>query len=643
MAIGGRLPPLTTHLEGDLDDLAATFKEGTALAEEYALEIDQILTEGMRDTGQNSSNAFRDEAGHGFGQFFDDIDAHMAGISEEMGREGERGGERFSDEFDRSSDRRSRRSGRRFGNGLLAGFSDIGESFQRMMIPLLIGAVILAAPAIGALIGSAVAVGLGLGFAALGTVIAVAMLPKVQKAFAALANPIRAMFKFAITGAFDDALIGVPRIIKTYLPGIGRALRDVFDAVAPLLRPLADNLMQGVDAFINGVAVALQQAGPAVQTWIATIPGMAKAFGDMLVEITKDPEALSRFIGDAATFLEAFLVDSGKLIAWLAEVYDWTVKLNDKSPAPFIQNPAQSVEGWKTIWAGFTSWFSGVWASFTGWLSGKWNALLAWLATIPPKVSAFFAGLPDFFIGLWHKILYGVGWMAGQFVLYFLHIPEMLGKAVAFLWDFLWTSFTGIVKLVAGLAYKAVMAVVNWFKALPGRVAEGFTEFKTKVTSFFKNAPSWLYQAGKDLIHGLVSGIKDTLGWAIDKAKSAAHDIASGFKSALGISSPSKLSRGFGRFFMQGFGLGLFDEAPNVRSQFNSLVSGMGYNAVGAEMGAGMRSASGGAGGGVAYVETTVNIDGQAAVRAITPAAQRTASRSGPTGLGARPSTGFGF
>lgn len=642
MAVGGKMPPLVTHLEGDLSDLANTFREGTVLAEEYSAEMDHILTDGMSDAGRDSSGAFRERAGDGFDGFFDDIDAHFGELSAQMHKEGDRAGGEFFDGFDDSSRRNSRRAGRRFGSGFFEGFSDLAESAQRMMIPLLIVAAVAASPVIAAVIASAVTIGLGLGFAALGTVIAVAMLPKVAKAFAKLADPIRNMFKYAVTGAFDNALLGVPKIIAAFLPRFRLALRGIFDAVAPLLKPLITALGQGIGDILVSIGNALTSGQSAILTWINTIPEVAGAIGELIETIAKDPEALSRFIGDAATFLTAFITDSGKVIAWLTGVYDWIVKINDASGGLVINNPARIVEGLELGWNEFTSWISGKWDQFTAWLGGKWDGFTAWVAQIPGRIEAFFRAIPGFFIDLGHAILFGIGWTLGQLVKLWLNAPSMLVGALKSLWNFFWGWFLTIVGTVIGLAGKAVSGVIGWFKQLPGRSVDTFKELKTKVIDFFKGAPGWLYNAGKDLIMGLIHGIGGALSWAVDKAKSAAHDIAEGFKSALGIHSPSTLAAGFGRFWMHGFAGGVLGSIDVVRSAWGKVVNTMGagsYGRVGAEMGARVGT---GANLGDGDREAVVELDGQAVGRALIPSTQRTASRSNTTGLGSRTVLGFG-
>lgn len=641
MPLTGKLPPLVTELDGNLDGLARSFEEGTAMAEVYAADMDRILSDGFAQAGDNSGSAFRDASQEHFDRLFDDIEEHFTVLEDRTFEFGDRSGSNFSDGFEEQVRRRAPRFGRAAGNGFLDGFSGIGESFQRMMIPLLIGAVIIASPAIAGIIASAVAVGLGLGFAALGTIIAVAMLPKIAKSFAKLADPIRAMFRYAITGAFDDALKGVPKIIRAFLPAFGQGLRDIFDAVAPLIRPLALNIGKGLTEILGAIGTALKQAGPAIQTWISTIPQVAAAFGEMLVKITSDPEALSRFISDAANALSGLITGLGTLIFQLTEIYDWFVKLNDESPIELI-GWSRWTQGLVIAWDAASAWVKDKWNALGAWFSQKSSAVGDWFAQIPVKVKAIFEAIPGFLDDVWHKVLYGIGWLAGQIVVYFMNLPTMLADALKLLWNFFWTSFVNIVTLVAGLAGKAVGAVVDWFRKLPGRVWDGLVEFKNAVFKFFKDSPSWLYNAGADIVRGVINGLRSMKSWAMGIIKDWASSILDGFKDALDIHSPSGAFAEASYGIPQGIVAGVMRGADMVARAVRRVVpvpgsAGTVSGAMGVRYGA-----AGAGGGGQVVLDNVIYMDSVAVARGLSAPAQRRQTQSGTTGLGNRPRTGFG-
>jgi len=337
----------------------------------------------------------------------------------------------------------------------------------------------------------------------------------------------------------------------------------------------------------------------------------------------------------------------------------------------------------KTIWA----WLAGVWGDIVDWFGkvGDWFAALPgkigdWLAALPGKLS-------DAFWTAVHRALYIMGFLLGAVVRFFAELPGRIASYVTATWTFittkfregvaasvafvqalpgrissffseLWTSVTGWVSrtwtsvvawfkrtrddMVAWIG-RAVDAVIAWFRSLPGKIVTETTKLRDRVVGFFKGAKTWLANAGKDLVHGLVQGVLDAKDWAIDKVKSLAHDIAKGFKDAMGISSPSKVFADLGRWTVLGFADGVDRTAYRAAQAVADMLGRVtpptlaiaGSVGVSPAMASARTATVGGRGGydGPTTVETTIEIDGQRFVRAITPAAQKRKARSGTTGL----------
>jgi len=337
----------------------------------------------------------------------------------------------------------------------------------------------------------------------------------------------------------------------------------------------------------------------------------------------------------------------------------------------------------KTIW----TWLTDVWGDITDWF-GKVGA---WFAALPGKIGTWLAALPgklsDAFWAAVHRALYIMGFLLGSVVRFFAELPGRIASYVTATWTFittkfregvaasvafvqtlpgriatffseLWRSVTAWVArtwssvvawfkrtrddMVAWIG-RAVDAVIAWFRSLPGRVVTEVTKLKDRVLAFFKGAKTWLVNAGKDIVHGVIQGVMDAKDWAMDKIRSFAHDIVKGFKDALHISSPSKLFAQFGEFTVAGFVDGVDRTAYRAAQAVADMLGRAtpptlaiaGSVGVSPAMASARTATVGGRGGydGPATVETTLNIDGQAFIRATTPAAQRRKARSGQTGL----------
>lgn len=642
MALGGYLPPLVTDLEANVKPLAEGFAEGEALADAYSSKIDNTLSEGGRTAGRDMAKGLTSEMKMGLdgvyrdahgrlrderGRFVKDGEALGAalgrGIDDALGGGGRGGG----------SSQAGRRAGQSFFSQFMEGAQAIGANF----VPILIGAAILAAPAIAAAISTAIAIALPLVFAGAGVAIAAAMLPGVQKAFKSLADPIRSAFKYAITGGFDDALIGAIGEFRKYIPAFRTELRGVFDAVAPILKPLADALGKSLVVFLASLKDALVNSQPVILSFLSQLPALVQSIGEFFVEVTKDGPALVRFLGDSLNFLEKFITDSGKVIAWLSGVYAWVVKLNDESPIEFL-GFTRSLEGLKIGWTKFTSWLSGAWSATKAWVSSAVSSVGDWFAQLPGRVWNVIKAIPGFFVRIWHDVLYGVGYFIGSWVGELMALPGQLVSVVKALWNAGVEQFKLAFGAFVALAKWGVSKIISWFTGLPHRAMEGFHQLKADVINFFKNAPSWLEQAGQDIVLGLIHGLEHAGGWAIDKVKGLAGDLLHGFKDALHISSPSGAFADESAWIPAGVAQGIDRAASTAYGAVRRMADGavaVWSGSMGSMRAQPVYAGAGGGPGGYAppVVETTVMVDGAQLVRALTPSTQRRKNRSGTSGM----------
>lgn len=132
-------------------------------------------------------------------------------------------------------------------------------------------------------------------------------------------------------------------------------------------------------------------------------------------------------------------------------------------------------------------------------------------------------------------------------------------------WPLLLAILTGPIGLAVLAIVKNFNKIVSTAKALPG-----------KVISAIGNLGSMLYQHGLDFIQGFINGI-------VDKAKSipgAIKDKVVGVaKSALHgfgmFGSPSRLSMRYGRWWSEGFAIGMKDKASDIADKARELVANL--------------------------------------------------------------------
>jgi hypothetical protein len=94
-----------------------------------------------------------------------------------------------------------------------------------------------------------------------------------------------------------------------------------------------------------------------------------------------------------------------------------------------------------------------------------------------------------------------------------------------------------------------------------GQVTGFFSGIWSTITGAFSGAATWLWNAGKNIVEGLINGVKSLAGTIGNAFLSMIPGwIVEPFKAALGIHSPSRLFKSFGRFIIQGLGIGVKDE-----------------------------------------------------------------------------------
>lgn len=554
--IGGAnyLPPIVTELKGDTSNLNRAFAEATAAEKAFAkatedmgekvgksskkagADIDDFTKLVVRRTkaGEDAVSTLRREIGR--------LDTDVGTLRKRLAKDSANQGLFF--EFKRSNDelRTMRRLLSEIGPegaqqaGILSRtfggfFSSLGGAGS-LIVPGIIGAITLALPAIAALIGSAVTVGLGLGFAGIGVVVAALLLPKIRQQFYRIGQNFKDAFKFAISGAFDDELRRALRTFNTFIPTFGKQFRSIFDAIAPALNPLAEALGQGLKGFLAEMMQVIPQIMPALLTFVSTIPDVMRAVAEFLVAITRDGPALSRFILDASNAIIVFLGGAGEVISWLTRAYGWIVKLNDAFP--FIGWQRQLIglgellstigkffaDLWDNITAGASavgSWFANlgktIWSFLTdaGAAVADWfTRTVNWFKLLPGRVVGFLSSMPGrvqrIVADMAHRAAYWVGFMVGQWLKFVTEAPGRIGAAVSAAWGWIVRKFQ-----------EGVSATIANIRAFPGQVAAFFMGLYVAVTGWvrrtWESVTGWFARTRQDMINRIASAITAVIGF----------------------------------------------------------------------------------------------------------------------------------
>jgi hypothetical protein len=189
------------------------------------------------------------------------------------------------------------------------------------MLVAIIGAGVKAAtvlaPMIGAVIGGAVTGAVGLG-GIVGGIAAAKDDPRVKSAAANLAQEFSAHFKLAGKPMVDPLLESLDILSRdlTSLP-----LNETFKIAAPYVTQIARGIGGLARDFMPGFNKALENAAPVIQEIGRDLPGVGKALGDMLNEISNG-QGNVQGISDLFGILDTTLVHLGHGIKVASDLWD---------------------------------------------------------------------------------------------------------------------------------------------------------------------------------------------------------------------------------------------------------------------------------------------------------------------------------
>lgn len=194
-------------------------------------------------------------------------------------------------------------SGTVFGSGMLGAIKTpiLGPA----ILGILAGAVAVAAPAAGAIAGTGLVAGFGLGLAGLGLTLAAKSKP-VEDKWAATMKRVGDKSKL-MAAPFESTLIGIADTFEHTFDHFEPTLNRVFGKLAGPVRGFADDvgkafeeLIPALDPVANATDKVLEKLGPALQD---TVHSVSAGMSDLANSVAKNPNALAdtaRGIGDVA-------------------------------------------------------------------------------------------------------------------------------------------------------------------------------------------------------------------------------------------------------------------------------------------------------------------------------------------------------
>lgn len=212
--------------------------------------------------------------------------------------------------------------------GTAGGFLN-GISASPALIAAAAAAAVAIAPAFGAAVGGAVLGGVGIG-GIIGGITAAAHDGRVRDAYAELGHGLAASLHEAGRPFLGPLLHEVSTLGAAAYSGIN-ILREGFEKLAPVVRPLA----LGIDGFVEALGPGLKQAfgaaAPAIRVLANELPEIGSALSDALAAISRDSDgAIEGFIG-LLHATEDLIRGTGEFVGWLSRAFEMLVRVSNAS------------------------------------------------------------------------------------------------------------------------------------------------------------------------------------------------------------------------------------------------------------------------------------------------------------------------
>lgn len=207
------------------------------------------------------------------------------------------------------------------------------------------------------------------------------------------------------------------------------------------------------------------------------------------------------------------------------------------------------------------------WDVISGVVKIAWHLITGIINTALDVIQGIIQVATDVFEGKWSK-----AW-------------DDIKKAASNIWHDIYNAgkaiFGEIVEMIVGAAKSIGVGFVNGLLSMLKGVGGALGDIYHAVVKFFKDAGSWLYDIGKDIVQGLINGVESLVGSVINIAKSLGSKISGAFKSVLSIFSPSRVFFSHGQNIVQGLIGGIQSLHGQAVSASQNLANGVsrGFNA----------------------------------------------------------------
>jgi tape measure domain-containing protein len=224
------------------------------------------------------------------------------------------------------------------------------------------------------------------------------------------------------------------------------------------------------------------------------------------------------------------------------------------------------------IWTAIVTAFTAAWTfivqvftTVAAFIGAVWNSIMATisavLATIWAVIVSVFSAVWGFISSIFNTVAGFLGGVWARIVGVIMGAVNTVSAVIrgwaSAAWAVISSTFNSVVGFLGGVWGN----IINGVSGMVGRVGGFFSGLWGTITGALAGAGSWLWSAGVNIVQGLINGVQSLAGTIGSAFLSMIPGwIVGPFKAAMGIASPSKLFKRFGRWIIQGLGIGLVEE-----------------------------------------------------------------------------------
>jgi phage-related protein len=371
-----------------------------------------------------------------------------------------------------------------------------------------------------------------------------------------------------------DAFTTLVTALTPLVTGVGQAVADLFTQLAPALPPIADAIGQVVDAVVPLITQLTGALLPLLPTLTGALLAVFNAVLPLVQPVADLATALSPLVGMVLSLITPLLQAQVGFESWLVlnavvpiitrivsaltglvqgitSVVTFITALPATVSAAFTSLVASVSGAASGIGSFFSSLGTTIGAFFTTTLPNLvvtgFNAVVTFLSALPAQIGAListgFSAVVTFFTTLPGLILAGlqalpsligtvIGTLIGLVLFPFVRLPVLIGQALVSLGSTIAGAFTSAWAAATTAVSSGISATLSFFQQLPGRIGGALAALGSTIAGRFTSAWASARAATSAGISSVVSFVSQLPGRAASALSALGGRLASVFRSA---------------------------------------------------------------------------------------------------------------